>query len=60
MGRRRRKLGLSGKLKSHPGQQTLKDLYKRKLTLRRSLQILEHTSTCNRCYQALLKIMTAK
>lgn len=60
MGRTRRKFGLGEKLKTHPNQQTLKDLYKRKLTLQQTLLIFEHTSTCNRCYQRLLRIMKAK
>lgn len=60
MPRTRTKVGLGKKLKSHPTQQTLEDLYRRKLTLQQTLRVFEHTSTCNRWYQKLLRIMTAK
>ncbi len=60
MGRTRRKDGLGEKLKKHPTQQTLEELYRRKLSLQQTLLVFEHTSICGRCYQKLLKIMTAK
>lgn len=60
MGGKRGKSGLGEKLKGHPTQQTLEDLYRRKLTMQQTLLVFEHTSTCNRCYQKLLRIMTAK
>ncbi len=60
MGGKRRKFVSWGKLKNHPGQNTLEDLAKRKLTMCRSLQVLEHASTCRKCYQALLKNIKTK
>ncbi len=42
------------------GQNTLEDLAKRRLTMCRSLQILEHTSMCKQCYETLLKNIKTK